>query len=88
MKSKHLPLIVFAVGIVAFIGGCTPTTTLDTVRAPVINDTLVADVSVLQEAQSLLEAAALAENQDTKESLSESLQQVTALLHKHRLVEN
>ncbi len=65
MKSKHLPLIVFAVGIVAFIGGCTPTTTLDTVRAPVINETLVADVSVLQEAQSLLESAALAENPDT-----------------------
>lgn len=30
----------------------------------------------------------MAENQDTKESLSESLQQVIALLHKHRLVEN
>ncbi len=65
MKSKHLPLIVFAVSIVAFISGCAPTTTLDSVRVPVINETQVADISVLQEAQSLLESAALAENPDS-----------------------
>ena len=66
MNKKRLPLIVFALGILAFISGCAPTPTQDTVRVPVINDVRVQDISALQQAQALLESAPLAANPDQR----------------------
>jgi uncharacterized protein len=66
MNKKRLPLIVFAVNILAFISGCAPTTTKDTVRVPVFAGVEVADINVLQEAQALLESAPLSDNPDNR----------------------
>ena len=64
MNKKRLLLVVFAASILSFIGGCAPTTTIDTGRATVLTDT-VADESALQRAQALLESAPLAANPDS-----------------------
>lgn len=66
MNKKRLPLIVFALGILALIGGCAPTPTQDTVRAPVITAVEVQDISGLQKAQAMLESAPLAANPDQR----------------------
>jgi outer membrane PBP1 activator LpoA protein len=66
MNKKRLPLIVFALGILAFIGGCAPTPTQDTVRVPVIIGVEVEDISALQQAQAMLESAPLSANPDQR----------------------
>ena len=66
MNKKRLPLIVFALGILALIGGCAPTPTQDTVRAPVITAVEVQDISGLQKAQAMLESAPVSANPDQR----------------------
>ncbi|MGB2042127.1 MAG: penicillin-binding protein activator [Porticoccaceae bacterium] len=66
MNKKRLLLIVAALGILAFIGGCAPTPTQDNVRVPVISAVKVEDISAQQRAQTILESAPLAANPDQR----------------------
>jgi outer membrane PBP1 activator LpoA protein len=63
MTIKALRLIAFAGCILAFIGGCAPTT--DTVRAPAITTIDAPDISVLEKAAELLLEAELSEQPDS-----------------------
>ena len=66
MNKKRLPLFVLALGILAFIGGCAPTPTQDTVRVPVFTGVEVQDISALQQAQAMLESAPVSANPDQR----------------------
>jgi uncharacterized protein len=63
MTIKALRLIAFAGCILAFIGGCAPTT--DTVRAPAITIIDAPDISVLGKAAEMLVEAELSEQPDS-----------------------
>ena len=63
MTIKALRLIAFAGCILAFIGGCAPTT--DIVRAPAITTIDAPDISVLEKAAELLLEAELSEQPDS-----------------------
>lgn len=63
MTKKALGLIAFAGCILAFIGGCTPTT--ETVRAPIITVLEAPNISALEKANELLAEAELSEQPDS-----------------------
>jgi outer membrane PBP1 activator LpoA protein len=64
MNKKVLPLIAYTASILAFISGCAPTTTTDTVLAPVVINNEVTDSSMLIQAETALQAALIAERPD------------------------
>jgi outer membrane PBP1 activator LpoA protein len=66
MNKKVLPLIAYTASILAFIGGCAPTTTTDSVLAPVVISNEVTDSSMLALAETALQAALLSERPDAQ----------------------
>ena len=60
MNKNILPLIAYSLCILAFISGCAPTTTMETVSTPVI-ELETADSSALAQGERLLQQARLEE---------------------------